>query len=137
MRQRGPLGHPGPPSAGRKSIGRLKPSITVISKKSVAPPAENSASVTGGWPLREQESAPPQSPVRHEPRLAINEQPVRPHRRSLEVPAGMLSFHLCPGLSCVPPPTGVAAGHTVKLQLLVMMITAASSMATRRRIGRR
>uniref|UniRef100_A0A0A9EUA3 Uncharacterized protein n=1 Tax=Arundo donax TaxID=35708 RepID=A0A0A9EUA3_ARUDO len=38
----------------------------------------------------------------------------------------------------MPPPTGTAAGHTVKLQLLVMLNSAASPVATnRRRIDRR
>jgi hypothetical protein len=39
--------------------------------------------------------------------------------------------HVCPGSSCVPPPTGVAAGHTVEPQLLVMVNVAALAVPTK------
>jgi hypothetical protein len=54
---RGPLLHPDDPwdgtGTGRKSMGTLKPSTTVMSKKSMlpGPPTVNSAIVMGGWPL--------------------------------------------------------------------------------------
>jgi len=48
--------------------------------------------------------------------------------------------HVPPGFSCVPPPTGVAAGHTVNPHLLVMVKVAALALAAReaaRSSGRR
>jgi hypothetical protein len=116
---RGPLLHSFSPctGTGRKSTGTLKPSITEMSKKSWVPPVENSASVLGGLPDVLQASAPPQSPVWHEPLpLLLNEQPVRAQMRPLDVPAGTSSVHTWPVLSSLPPaptPTGKTAGHRV------------------------
>jgi hypothetical protein len=39
--------------------------------------------------------------------------------------------HVPPGFSCVPPPTGVAAGHTVNPQLLVIVKVEALAPATK------
>uniref|UniRef100_A0A0E0RKC2 Uncharacterized protein n=1 Tax=Oryza rufipogon TaxID=4529 RepID=A0A0E0RKC2_ORYRU len=89
-------------------------------------PSVNSASVSGGCPDSLHDSAPPQSPVAHLPRPAPSKlHPVRPHTLPELVPAGTLMVHVCPGFSCVPPPTGVAAGHTVNEQRLVMVKVAA------------
>jgi hypothetical protein len=57
--------------------------------------------------------------------LLLKEQPVRPHTLPELVPAGTPKVHVPPGLSCVPPPTGVAAGHTVKPQLFLTVKVAA------------
>jgi hypothetical protein len=72
------------------------------------------------------DSAPPQSPVAQLPRPEPSKlQPVRPHTLPELVPAGTLMVHVSPGLSCLPPPTGVAAGHTVNEHRLVMVNVAA------------
>jgi len=86
----------------------------------------NSASVSGGCPESVHDSAPPQSPVEQLPRPEPSKlQPVRPHTLPELVPAGTLMVHVSPGLSCLPPPTGVAAGHTVNEHRLVMVKVAA------------
>jgi hypothetical protein len=83
----------------------------------------------GRCPEREQESAPPQSPVAHLPLLPLKEQPVRPHTLPELVPEGTPKVHVSPGLSCLPPPAGVAAGHTVKPQLFRTVKVAAPAPA--------
>jgi hypothetical protein len=60
-----------------------------------------------------QESAPLQSPVWQLPLPPLKEHPMRPHTLPDWMPTGTSTVHDCPGSSCVPPPTGVAAGHTV------------------------
>ncbi|WVZ91444.1 hypothetical protein U9M48_037613 [Paspalum notatum var. saurae] len=71
-----------------------------------------SASVAGGCPETVQESCPAQSPVSQWPLPPLKEQPVRPQNRPL-VPGDTFTVHVCPELSCVPPPAGMPAGHTV------------------------
>jgi hypothetical protein len=89
-----------------------------------------------------QESSPEQSPVAQWPLLLLplttllKEHPVRPHILPL-VPTGTSRVHVWPGLSCTPPPTGVAAGHIVKLKLLVIVKVAALAPAVRPRRKRR
>lgn len=73
----------------------------------------NSASVVGGCPETVQLRAPAQSPVSQWPLPLLKEQPVRPQNLPV-VPAGTSTVHVCPGSSCVPPPTGMAAGHTME-----------------------
>lgn len=60
----------------------------------------------------------------------LKEQPVRPQNLPV-VPAGTSAVHVCPGSSCVPPPTGKAAGHTVDLQLLLTVKVAALAPAAK------
>ena len=55
---------------------------------------------------------------------------MRPHTRPELVPAGTNRLHVCPGSSRRPPPTGVAAGHTVKPQLFLMVKVEALAQAT-------
>jgi hypothetical protein len=119
------------PVLHEKAMPTLKPSITEMSYESMAPPIVNSASVIGGCPDRVQEKAPPQSPVVHRPLPPLKEHPVRPHTLPDWVPAGTVMVQVPPGLSCAPPPTGVAAGHTMKLHLLVMVKVAALAPATK------
>jgi hypothetical protein len=85
----------------------------------------------GGCPDSVHDSAPPQSPVWQLPLPPLKEHPVRPHTLPDWVPAGTSTVHVCPGSSCVPPPTGVAAGHTVEPQLLVMVNVAALALAAK------
>ena len=62
---------------------------------------------------------------------------MRPHTLPDWVPAGTSTVHVCPGSSCVPPPTGVAAGHTVEPQLLVMVNVAALALVATKAATRR
>ena len=55
---------------------------------------------------------------------------MRPHTRPELVPAGTNRLHVCPGSSRRPPPTGVAAGYTVKPQLFLMVKVEALAPAT-------
>jgi hypothetical protein len=55
---------------------------------------------------------PLQSALLQCPLSPLKEQPVRPQNLPL-VPAGTFTVHVWPWFSCVPPPTGMPAGHTV------------------------
>jgi hypothetical protein len=53
------------------------------------------------------------------------------------VPLGILRFHVSPLFSRLPPPTGMAAGHTVKEHRLVMLKEVALAPAARAAARRR
>nr|GMD81419.1 hypothetical protein KK1_011842 [Ipomoea batatas] len=94
----------------------LKPSMSEMSmvSKLLSPVRVNSARVAGGLPHAVHCSAPPQSPVWHEPLpLASKLQFVRPHIRAIRVPPGTSIVQLWLWSSCLPPPTGVAAAQTL------------------------
>nr|GMD80032.1 hypothetical protein C2845_PM04G30420 [Ipomoea batatas] len=105
-----------PGLVGAKLMGILKPSTLEMSKKSRLLNwfRANSARVFGGLPHPVHCNTPPQSPVSHEPLpLPSKLQFLRPHIRAMAVPGGTLMFQLWPRSSRRPPPTGVAAAHTV------------------------
>nr|GMD82372.1 hypothetical protein C2845_PM04G30420 [Ipomoea batatas] len=103
-------------------MGMLKPSTLEMSKKSRLLNwfRANSARVFGGLPHPVHCNTPPQSPVSHPPLpLSSKLQFVRPHIRAMAVPGGTLMFQLWPWSSRWPPPTGVAAAHTIGLRCTV------------------
>nr|GMD75137.1 hypothetical protein KK1_011842 [Ipomoea batatas] len=107
-----------PGLVGAKLKGMLKPSMSEMSmvSKLLSPVRVNSARVAGGLPHAVHCSAPPQSPVWHEPLpLASKLQFVRPHIRAIRVPPGTSIVQLWLWSSCLPPPTGVAAAQTFGL----------------------
>uniref|UniRef100_A0A8R7R940 Uncharacterized protein n=1 Tax=Triticum urartu TaxID=4572 RepID=A0A8R7R940_TRIUA len=90
-----------------------------------------SASVAGGRPEREQDSWPPQSPVRQLPLPPLKEHPVRAHILPALVPAGTLMLDVWPAPSAKPPPTGMPAGQIVEPQLFLMLKVAALAPAAK------
>ncbi|KAF8655772.1 hypothetical protein HU200_060932 [Digitaria exilis] len=95
-----------------------------------APTCSSAAAMCPSWPLSAHRCWRAPS---YRPRLRARVSdgpaaPVRTHILPALVPKGTSRVHVWPGLSCKPPPMGMAAGHIVKLQLLVMVKVAALAL---------